>query len=107
MGPERALRTNRSFWIVRALFVWTPDDALRQDDRFRPVILYEFQNFAADGEIRAHILAVGEPAIQGRRLGILLGDDSNRYFRRDLVIRPVECDGRDRITPKTAAGFPI
>ena len=29
-GAERALQTNRSFWIVRALFIWTPDDTLRQ-----------------------------------------------------------------------------
>ena len=53
-SPERALRTNGTFRIVHALFVRTSNDTLRQDDRLRPVILHEFQNFAADGEIRAH-----------------------------------------------------
>ena len=74
---------------------------------FAPWSSMNFRTSLLNGEIRAHILAVGEPAIQVRRLGILLGDDRNRYLGRDLVIRSVECDGRNRITPETAAGFPI
>lgn len=85
----------------------TPDDAVCHNDRLCPVILYELQDFAADAEIGPHILALGEPEIQSGRLGILLADDSNRYLRRELVIRPVERDRRDWISAETAARFPI
>jgi len=107
MRPTWALRTNRSFWIIDTLFMWAPDYAVRQHDRLCPVILYEFQNFVADVEIRAHIVAVGKPAIQGRRLRILLSDDSHRYLRRESVIRPVQRDRCDRKAPETPAGFPV
>ena len=39
MRPERAQRTNRSLWVIGTLFMWTTDDAVRRDDRLRPVIL--------------------------------------------------------------------
>ena len=88
MRPKWALRTNRSFWIIDALFMWAPDDAVGQHDRLCPVILNESQNLAGDDGIGSHILVVGEPAIQSGGLGVLLGYDSNFYLRREFVIRP-------------------
>ena len=55
MRPEWALRTDRSFRVVHALFMWTTNDAVGRDNRFSPVYLYELENRTGDGEIRAHI----------------------------------------------------
>ena len=104
MRPEWALRTDRSFRVVHALFMWTTNDAVGRDNRFGPVYLYELQNRAGDGEIRPHILVFGEPATQGSRLGASLVDDSDYYFGRELIIRSIERKRRGGIAPETAAG---
>lgn len=101
--PEPALGTNGSFRIIHALFMWTPDDPVCHNNRLCPVILYELQDFAADNKIGPYVLALGEPAIQGRRLSILLHNNGNCYLRGELIIRPVKRDGRDRIASEPAA----
>jgi hypothetical protein len=71
MCPEEVLGTNRSFRIIHAFFVRTPDDAACRENRFCSVVVYELQDFAADNGIGPHVLIIGEPTIQRHRLGIL------------------------------------
>src|SRR5437879_5313393 len=107
MRPERALRADRSLRIVRALFMWATDDAFRRNDRLDPMILDEPQNLAADVHIRAHIPVLGQPAMEGGRLGVLHRQDANCYFRGVFVVRAIECDRRDWITAEAPTGFPL
>lgn len=65
--------------------------------------LDEPQHFGGDYPIVPNVSAFREPAFQCGWVGALRGHNRNYDLAGALVIRPIACDGRDRIAPKAAA----
>jgi hypothetical protein len=65
----------------------------------------EFKDLVRDRGICPNIPVFGEPALQDIRIGILFGQNPNRYFAGVFVIWSVERDGGDRIALKATPAF--
>ena len=105
MRPEWALLAYSPFRIIESLFMRATDDMIRHYDRLGPVTLDEFKDLVRDRGICPNIPVFGEPALQDVRIGVLFGQNPNRYFAGVFVIWSVERDCGDRIAPKATPGF--
>ena len=105
MRPEWALLAYSPFRIIEPLFMRATDDMISHYDRLGPVTLDEFKDLVRDRGICPNIPVFGEPALQDVRIGVLFGQNPNRYFAGVFVIWSVERDCGDRIAPKATPGL--
>jgi hypothetical protein len=65
----------------------------------------ELHDLLIDLVVVPHVMAFAEPTLEEGWFFIFRDDDTNGYFRRDLVIRAVERDGRNGISGETAVSL--
>jgi hypothetical protein len=101
--PERTFWAFRSFRIVNALFMRTPDDPVSHNHRFDLMTFDEGENLGANSLVISHIPRFREPALQILRIGVVSAYYTHSHFARPSVIPPVERDRRDGVTAETPA----
>jgi hypothetical protein len=91
-----------TFWIVDTLFVWAADYSIGKRDTLGAVASNELQNLLKYDEIEPDVALDRVPALQMGRFLSFTQNDSDRHLRRSLVTRPVESDGRNRVSGEPA-----
>ena len=66
----------------------------------------EPQNLLAHIVVVSHVTAIAEPALKKCGFLTLSEDDTDGYFLRDLVVRPVERDGCDGVAGEATISLP-
>jgi hypothetical protein len=73
-------------------------DVLRFDEFIAPL---------SDDDIDTYIGILKEPAFKRIGIAVLLSDDANSDFRGSRCGRPIEGDGRNRVSAKSLIDLPV
>lgn len=93
-----------SFVVVNAFFMRIADDALCKYNRPNILCFDECGDLFSDDGIQTYIGSPRGPAFERISIAVFLSEDANCDFRGDLCGRPIEGDGRSRVSAESLLG---
>ena len=90
-----------SFGVVDAFFVRTADDAVCNYNRLNALCFDECSDLFSDDGIQTYIGFLREPSFERIGFTVFISEDANCDFSGGLYGRPIEGDGRNRISAKS------
>jgi hypothetical protein len=104
-SPVGTLWARFSFGVVDAFFVGAADNAVCDYNRPNFLRFDECDDLFSNVSIHTYIRFLREPAFQRISIAVFAPEDADRNLRSNLCGRPVEGDGRNRVSAESLLHF--